>query len=37
MWIVLLVAALPIIAGLITLKLRLGSADADRGPPPVGL
>jgi hypothetical protein len=37
MWIVLLVAALPILAGLITLKLRFGSADSDSGPPPVGL
>jgi hypothetical protein len=37
MWIVVLVAALPIIAGLITLKLRLGSTDSDNGPPAVGL
>jgi hypothetical protein len=37
MWIVLLVAALPILAGLIILRLRFGSADSDRGPPPVGL
>ena len=30
MWIVLLVAALPILAGLVTLKLRFGSADSDQ-------
>jgi hypothetical protein len=37
MWIVLLAAALPILAGLIILKLRFGSTDSDSGPPPIGL
>jgi hypothetical protein len=37
MWIVLLAAALPILAGLITLKLRLGAADSDSAPPSFGL
>ena len=29
MWMVLLAAALPILAGLMTLRLRLGSSDSD--------
>jgi hypothetical protein len=37
MWIVLLAAALPILAGLITLKLRFGTPDSENEPPTVGL
>jgi hypothetical protein len=37
MWIVLLAATLPILAGLITLRLRLGSPDSDNAPPTIGL
>jgi hypothetical protein len=37
MWMVLLAAALPILAGLMTLKLRFGSRDSENTPPTVGL
>jgi hypothetical protein len=37
MWMVLLAAALPILAGLMTLRLRLGPPDSDKQPPAVGL
>jgi hypothetical protein len=37
MWMVLLAAALPILAGLLTLRLRFGPPDSDEQPPAVGL
>jgi hypothetical protein len=37
MWFVLMAAAVPILVGLMGLKMRLGSPDAEDAPPFVGL